>query len=156
MNSRCLIFLISILLATSCDFFSYSKTGKLQAVDTIVDFTRVDVSPAFSKCKNLLDAAKANCFREEIHTRVANSLQEHQFVTDIGIDEEVVIDVLIDAEGKCRLKNITASETITEELPELENLIKSAIEKLPQIQPATKRGIPVVTQYHLPLKIQTK
>lgn len=154
MNIRYAVFLL--LLTTSCDFFSPPKNKNLQTLDTIVDFTKVDVSPAFNRCRSLSEEEKSKCFREEIHERFAKSLQEHSFVIQEGIEEEVLIDLLITAEGNFILKNIRASNNVTQQLPELDSILKSTIEKLPQIQPATKRGIPVVTQYHLPLKIQTK
>ena len=154
MNICYAVFLL--LLITSCDFLSPPKQGNLQAYDTIVDFTKVDVSPAFNRCRSLSEEEKSKCFREEIHERFTNSLQEYLFVIQEGIEEEVLIDLLINAEGKFILKNITASKDVNQQLPELDSILKSTIEKLPQIQPATKRGIPVATQYHLPLKIQTK
>ncbi|RKF04668.1 hypothetical protein C8N26_0053 [Tenacibaculum lutimaris] len=154
MNIRYAVFLL--LLTTSCDFFLPSKKGGFRAFDTIVDFTKVDVSPAFNRCRSLSEEEKSKCFREEIHERFAKSLQEYSFVIQEGIEEEVLIDLLINAEGKFILKNITASKDVNQQLPELDSILKSTIEKLPQIQPATKRGIPVVTQYHLPLKIQTE
>ncbi len=156
MNFRHLVFITSMLFFASCNFLSDSKTNKLQAVDTVVNFTKVDASPAFVKCKNLIDEARTSCFRKEIYVRVASSLQEHSFITEKKIDEEVFVDVLINNEGRFVLKNITVSKNVTEQLPKLDSIIKNTIEKLPQIQPAIKRGIPVATQYQLPLKIQTK
>ncbi len=156
MNFRHHVFIISMLFFASCNFFSRSETNKLQAVDTVVNFTKVDASPAFEKCKNRIDEARTNCFRKEMYVRVANSLQEYSFITEKKIDEEVFVDVLINNEGSFVLKNITASKSVTEQLPKLDSIIKSTIAKLPQIQPAIKRGIPVATQYQLPLKIKTK
>lgn len=155
MNFRLLVFFIIIASSISCDFTSVSKSKKSQAIDTIVDFTRVDVSPAFVKCQKLMDDAKTNCFREEIHNRIASSLQQYPFVTEKGIREEVIINVLIDAKGNFKLKNITTSSNIDEQLPTLDSIIKNAITSLPKIQPAIKRGIPVATQYQLPIKVES-
>lgn len=156
MNSRCVVFLFCALLYSSCDFFSYLKKDNSQVVDTVVDFTKVDEYPAFNKCKDLLDKAKANCFRKEIHKRITTSLQQHNFVTKNSLDEEVLIDILINKEGKFVLTEVTASSVVMTQLPELDSIIKLAIEKLPRIAPATKREIPVVTKYQLPIKIKTE
>lgn len=156
MSFRYVAFLVFALLCSSCDFFSYSKENSAQALDTIVDFTKVDESPSFSKCKNLLKEDRVNCFREEIHKRVTTSLQQYNFVTKNNLNEEVLIDILINKEGKFVLTEVTTSDIVINQLPELDSIIKLAIEKLPRINPATKRGIPVVTKYQLPIKVKTE
>jgi hypothetical protein len=156
MSFRYVAFLLCALLCSSCDFFSYSKKDKGKAVDTIVDFTKVDEFPSFGKCKNLLNEARINCFREEIHKRITEGLQQYNFVTKNSLDEEVLIDVLINKDGKFVLGKVTASDIVTSQLPELDSIIKLTLEKLPIINPATKRGIPVVTKYQLPIKIKTE
>ncbi|MDP2542631.1 MULTISPECIES: hypothetical protein [Tenacibaculum] len=156
MSFRYVAFLICALLCSSCDFFSYPKKNSAQALDTIVDFTKVDISPSFYKCKDLLDEAKANCFRKEIHRRITTKLKQHNFVTKNSLDEEVLIDILINKEGEFVLVELTTPDTVTNQLPELDSIVKLAIEKLPRISPATKRGIPVVTKYQLPIKIKTE
>ncbi|MDX8554367.1 hypothetical protein MK851_12125 [Tenacibaculum sp. 1B UA] len=154
MSFRYVTFLVCALLCFSCDFFSYSKKDSAQVVDTVVDFTKVDESPSFSKCKNLLKEDRVSCFRDEIHKRVTASLKEYNFVTKNSLDEEVLIDILINKEGKFVLGKVTTSDVVINQLPELDSIIKLAIEKLPIISPATKRGIPVVTKYQLPIKIK--
>lgn len=156
MSFRYVAFLLCALLCSSCDFFSYSKKDKGETVDTIVDFTKVDEFPSFDKCKNLFNEARINCFREEIHKRITESLQQYNFVTKNSLDEEVLIDVLINKDGKFVLGKVIASDEVTNQLPELDSIIKLTLEKLPIINPATKRGIPVVTKYQLPIKIKTE
>ncbi|TDQ22877.1 hypothetical protein [Tenacibaculum caenipelagi] len=155
MNIRYVLLLILVLLCTSCDFFSFTNKNKEQAVDTIIDFTKVDVSPAFNKCKNLLNEAKTNCFRKEIHERIADKLQRYNFITHVAVDEEILINVVINPEGNFQLKNIQTSSIIKEQLPDLEKTIQAIINELPKVSPAIKRGVIVTTQYQLPIKIQT-
>ena len=69
---------------------------------------------------------------------------------------DILIDLLIDAEGRFKLKKITASNKINKQLPQLDSVLKSVIKKLPIIIPAFKRGMPVVSQYQLPIKIAIK
>ncbi|CAM1360684.1 conserved exported hypothetical protein [Tenacibaculum sediminilitoris] len=154
MSFRYVAFLLCALLCSSCDFFSYLKKENGKAVDTVVDFTKVDEFPSFSKCKNLLNEARINCFREEIYKRITESLQEYNFVTKNSLDEEVLIDVLINKDGKFVLGKVTASDIVTSQLPELDSIIRLVVEKLPRVSPAMKRGIPVTIKYKLPVKIE--
>ncbi|WGH77032.1 hypothetical protein P8625_07825 [Tenacibaculum tangerinum] len=132
------------------------KKGERRAdADNVVNFTKVDVSPSFTSCINLPVQEKDACFREEIHKRIATSLQQYNFTTATNLNEEVVIKLLINKKGKFLVEKIIASKTIDSQLPALDSIIKLTIAKLPTVQPAMKRGVPVTTQYQLPITIKT-
>lgn len=156
MRFRYVFFFLSIFVCTSCNYLSVEQKDKKQVVDTIIDFTRVDVSPSFDNCKNLLDKAKTNCFRKELQKRITSNLEAHHFTTENFIDEVVLIDVLINSKGKFELLNISSTENIKSELPKLDSLLQKSIKDLPRISPGIKRGIPVNTQYQLPVRILTE
>ncbi|WBX76211.1 hypothetical protein PG911_16535 [Tenacibaculum ovolyticum] len=147
-------FLIISLLFLSCD--SFFKEPKKHVVNTVIDYSKVDVSPSFKICKDLPVKEKATCFRKEINKRVQESLIMHNFRTEEFINETILIDLLINVEGRFKLKKITASNKINKQLPQLDSVLKNVIKKLPIIIPAFKRGIPVVSQYQLPIKIAIK
>ena len=148
------IFFIVIFTSLSCSFLS--EDDKNQNLNAIVDYTKVDVSPTIKICKNLQLKKNSVCFSEEIHKRIKASLRTYNFVTEQAINEVVLIDLLIDNKGNFKLKKITASVVIKNQLPKLESVLRSAIKKLPRITPAFKRGIPVTTQYQLPLKVEVE
>lgn len=101
-----------------------------------------------------MNEAKTNCFRKEIQQRITKELQLYNFVSKKLIDEVVLIDLQINRRGEFELKNISFSKNIKEHLPKLDSVIKKSIKKLPIITPGFKRGIPVSTQYELPIRIQ--
>ncbi|WBX70776.1 hypothetical protein [Tenacibaculum retecalamus] len=96
------------------------------------------------------------CFSEEINKRIQATLITYNFVAEEDISEVILIDLLIDNKGNFRLKKITASIAIKNQFPKLDSAIRNAIKKLPRITPAFKRGVPVITQYQLPIKIVAK
>lgn len=156
MNIRYVVFLTFTFLFVGCEFFLSEKKDSDKNFDTVVDFTHVDVSPVFENCKELSDSEKATCFREEIHSRIASSLQEYQFVSEENINELVVIDLLIDTNGNCILKKINTNDEIINQFPQLKDAITFAVESLPKVIPAKKQDISVATQYTLPIKITAK
>ncbi|CAM1351697.1 hypothetical protein [Tenacibaculum insulae] len=138
--------------------FSCTKSLKKEERNTLnpeINYTEVDVSPTFYKCKKLPDSAKLNCFKLEIRSRLQNPLLTCNFITEKEINETVLIDLLIDNKGFFKLKKIKSSTKIKQYLPKLDSVLKNTIKNLPKITPAFKRGIPVTTQYQLPLKIKT-
>lgn len=156
MTNRISIYFFLLLLNTSCSYFSTDTSSDIQQLDTIVDFTKVDVSPSFKVCDNLIDEAKNKCFRANMHQQITKSLRKVKFATKKKIDEEIQVILQIDKGGKITLQEIQASDFLKEELPDLLPLLNKTIKKLPTLKPATKRGIPVNTHYTLPVRIQTK
>lgn len=138
----------------SCTFFCSNPRQHIQKLDTIVDFTKVDTSPSFKDCDSLIDEDKTSCFRTRIHKELANSLAKCSIKSNEQLDEIINVDLLIDIEGKVSLHNVYASEVIQQEIPTLDSLINISVSQLPKLRPANKRGIPVSTQYQLPIRIQ--
>ena len=154
---RVFLFLILIIFLTSCDKLSFSKNKNTQVIDTIVDFTSVDFYPSFKVCDSLINKVeKSDCFRNTIHQKVGEELQKHTLEIKDSIDEVVIVDLLINAKGEIVFKNLKSSENIKNQLPELDSLIQLSVNKLPKIYPAIKRGIPVLTEYQLPIRILLK
>ena len=82
---RIFTFIILLFFITSCDKLSFLKSEKIQALDTIVNFSSVDTSPSFKECDSIIDKhQKSNCFRTTIHQKIGAELQKHQFIKKIN------------------------------------------------------------------------
>lgn len=154
---RVFSFLLLLFLITSCDKFSFSKNKDIQVLDTIVNFSSVDTSPSFKICDSIIDKRrKSDCFRTTIHQKIGVELQQHEFSIKHSISEIVYVDVLINSKGKIILETIESSDDIKTQLPKLAAILKLSVDRIPDIYPAIKRGIPVTTKYRLPIKIELK
>ena len=151
---RVFSFLILLIFITSCDKFSFSKNKEIQTLDTIVDYTAVDLSPSFPVCDSIIDKTeKSNCFRNTIHKKIGEELQKHTLTSQDAIDETVFVDLLINVEGKFILQEISSSENIKKQLPKLDSILQLSVDNLPKIFPAIKKRFPVATKYRLPIRI---
>ena len=154
---RIFTFIILLFFITSCDKMSFLKSEKIQALDTIVNFSSVDTSPSFKECDSIIDKhQKSNCFRTTIHQKIGAELQKHQFIIRDSISEIVYVDLLINSKGKIVIEAMASSEEIRIQLPELDSVLRISVDKIPNVYAAIKRGIPVTTKYRLPIKIQLK
>ncbi|WP_405606701.1 hypothetical protein [Polaribacter sp. Asnod1-A03] len=148
-------FLVLLIFITSCDKLSFTKKSENNVLDTIVDFSSVDVFPSFKNCDSIIDKQdKATCFRATIHQKIGEELQQYTFTIKDSIDEVVYVDLIINSDGLFILDSTQYSENIKKELPKLDSLLKVSVQNLPKIYPAIKRGIPVTTKYRLPIRIQ--
>ena len=120
-----------------------------------VDYTSVDVSPSFKVCDALIDKVKKNtCFRNTIREEIAKSLSKYSIKVKQPLDETITVTIIIKSNKEVKLMNIDASETLIKEIPVLYEMIEKSIADLPNVYPAIIRGIPVTTQYKLPIKIK--
>lgn len=149
------LFLLLICCA-SCKFFSADAGNNQQQIDTIINFNKVDASPFFEECKDQIDEARTDCFRTTIHSKIAEKLADFSLEVKDSINEVVTVELTISSKGKIALQEIKSSETIQQELPKLDSLLQISVDELPTIYAASKQGIPVTTQYSLPIKIQLK
>ena len=148
------LFLV-LLTCTSCDFFKLKKPLQLQELDTSIDFSSVDASPTFENCVDFIDkTAKSNCFRITISTRLSKSLASYGFEVLHPIEEQIQVVLLIDAQGKITVKRIVSSDAVRASIQKLDSFIVLSVANLPTLFPALKRGIPVATQYQIPIEIR--
>ena len=151
---RAFFVLILVLLFTSCDKIPFLKKQEIPQLDTIVDFTSVDLSPSFSICDSLVDKSKkSDCFRNTIHQKIGEELQQFSLKSSDSINETVILDLIINSKGKISFDNLETSSALKSQFPELDSLLEVSISNLPKIYPAIKRGIPVTTKYQLPIQI---
>lgn len=147
---------LCLLFMVSCSYFeNSSKIEQIQEVDTIIDFNTVDAFPLFPKCKDVPSREKQQiCFQLEIAQHVYASLKEYQLNTKGVVNDTVFVKLKIDTLGKTSLSNIQISLKTKELLPEFDSILKISLLKLPTLQPAIKRNIPVNVEFTLPIVLK--
>lgn len=153
-----LVFLLSLIaLIQSCQFFPIGTNSTIENVETIIDFSSVDVSPSFAICDSLLEKeAKIACFRTNIHEHLFKSLSAQHIVALNSISEIIQVHLEIDKNGLVSLQSIQATNEFKQSIPSIDSLIQVSLKSLPALFPAIKRGIPVTTHYQLPIQITVK
>ncbi len=154
---RVFFFLMLMIFFTSCDKFPFAKKQPSKVIDTIVDFTAVDTSPSFSECDSIIDKIKkSDCFRTTIHQKISKELKKYPLAIKHTINETVLVDLMIKADGKITFEGLKSSEKIKNELPNLDSIIQVSVNKLPNVFPAIKQRYKVNTKYQLPIRIYLK
>lgn len=139
----------------SCDAFLNSKKEKQIPEKNVIDFSKVDVSPTFYNCKNASVLQKRTCFRNRISKIITNVLTSKDLNLSNSINEKIEVELLINKSGKVSINNIYSSDSIIENLPVLDSLIRVSVNKIPKLVPAYKNNLAVTTQYTLPIVLKT-
>ena len=157
---RLIIFISIIMVTNSCDFISPKKTTliKTTLADSTIDFNDVDVYPLFMDCNNCDTSEKQNlCFEMELIRRLQKLTSKKVLDASGKVNDTVLVDILVNTQGKISVVKIHQNENVAEQLPELDNLLYKSIASLPAaVQPSLKRGIPVNSMFKLPILVSVK
>lgn len=148
------------MVTYSCDFISPNKTTlrNTALLDTIIDYNDVDVYPLFLDCNNCDSSEKQNlCFEMELIRRLKKITSNTPLGASGKVNDTVMVDVLVDTEGKISIVKIHKDPEIEKYVPELDSLLIESFAVLPAtVQPSLKRGIPVNSMFKLPILISAK
>ncbi len=152
-------FVFLLLLATSCQFFETEKVSSeeiyKEEIKTI-DWKDVDRYPSFSNCKNSLEKPEQkDCFINTISSHLYQSINHEKMVAVREVYDTIKVNFEVGSDGKLTILEIKMDTLLQKEFPNLEKWIFQSIDSLQPVAPAYKRGIPVKTQFTLPVIIQT-
>ena len=117
-----------------------------------IDWSKVDDYPTYASCDTIKDAEKSKwCFFERFDFEVLRLLKNDSLVRLSTIDT-VQFKVLITSKSELKFETEMVNEKL---LPKwmLDSIMMKNAKQFSKIQPATKRGVPVTTQFRLDLKI---
>ena len=158
---RPLFAIIFVFIFTSCDFFSIEKMSmknSMNSMDTIVDFSTIDLYPVFQKCESLDgEINHESCFGDELIAQLEEQILIEKVKGPETFYDTIYIDLLVDKQNKIKVIKINSSTILKEKIPKLDSVLLASVDQLPMLsQPAFKRGIPVRSQFKLPVLIRTK
>ena len=148
-----LVFILGFCLI-SCDFFQKKKIDRSQLIDTIIDFNSVDMFPLFPDCEGIPSQEKQRvCTQIKLSEHLYSSLHAAKIVTLRRVNDTVYLKLNVNELGKVSLVNIKASTELIQKIPKMDSLILNGVQKLPNLKPAIKRGIPVATEFTLSIVV---
>ena len=146
MLKRILLIVFLSSLFFSCQWFQSEKV--------LIDFNEVDEYPFYPGCDSLvLSTYKKNCFEEAVVSHLSSYLEKQEFKTAMDINDAIIVHLEIDKNGQASLHEIETSSVILEHLPQLDSLLRVAINNLPKMQAAQKKGLSVNSRYMIPIYI---
>lgn len=156
-KSFLLIFLL--LLVTSCQFFETEKVSSENVYKKemeAIDWKDVDSYPSFSNCENTLEKPEQKeCFINTISSHLYKSISHEGMIATREVYDTVKVNFEVSSSGQLSILEIKMDTVLQKEFPDLEIWLLQSIDSLQPVAPAYKRGIPVKTQFTLPVVIKT-
>ncbi|WP_233131731.1 hypothetical protein [Robiginitalea sediminis] len=156
---RTVVIMMALGLMGSCQWFASSEARTRERVArelNAIDWNRVDQFPLFDTCDELAEKQeKRRCFEQTLVMHLTMTLQDFEFRSEGALKDTLYIDFIIDNQGGISVLSIENLPELERENPQFEGIISRSLKSLPRLQPALKQGIPVATQYRLPLILST-
>lgn len=145
------IFLLGVSLV-SCEFFKKKELVTETAIDTVIDYSTIDIFPLYPDCGSIEnEEEQRDCTSLAISEYISDYLSDNEMVVSFDIDEVVEVKINVDYDGELLFMGINASDDVLEELPMLRGQLKECISEMPLLKPAIKRGIPVAVELTIPI-----
>ncbi len=152
--------IIFLLALAGCKNFETQKLSSKELVDQElkqIDWKEVDRYPTFVVCQDYNSQEEvARCFAKVISEEIYKNLQQREINFKDSITEKAWLFISISEEGKTQLDSLQQSAKLQESLPNLKDWLQVAVRDLPKVYPAQKRGIPVATNFRLPIRFETE
>lgn len=151
---------IFLLASFSCEYF---EKQKLSSEEILSEETRelnwqdVDRYPAFEECRELMESnAAKSCFGSKVSRYFYAYFEAKQPVVTRSLDDTLYLHLRISEKGIPAIDSMEIDSLVMQELPEIRSWLRQSIDSLPKIYPASKRGIPVVTRFTMPVIIKAE
>ena len=157
------IILITVVLSfffDSCQYFEKqvpSKEELLQKELQTINWNEVDEFPTISECEKIDDEAlRKQCFFEYLTQIIQEKLSADTLAILYPELDTIEVKVTVFPNATMQFEPQFPKDSVAYDTVKIDSLLKVRLIDLPKVNPALKRGIPVKTQFTLPviLKIE--
>jgi len=157
---RKFLLVLILCLFASCSLFESKdkKTQKLVEKELQqIDWSDVDDYPLFDDCDETVSKVlQKSCFEKKLVAHLSTDLQEFELTSETEIEDVVFLDFKIENDGNVTIVNIENKEIFGSQMKKFEDKIVESLKRLPRIEPALKRGIPVKAKFRIPIFLNSK
>ena len=148
-------FILLLICGTSCDYFRKpvpSKEILLQKELKSIDWNQVDQYPSIVECENIEDKTqRQQCFFEYLTSVIQQKLSQDTLPFH-GIDiDTIIVKVTVFPDATIDFEPQFPQDSVAYDKIKIDSLLTEKLKNFPRINPALKRGIPVKTQFILPV-----
>ena len=142
-----LVWSFIVIMIVSCDSINMSVPDS--EIESASSWSINDQPPSFPECENLKNNQHLDCFRNIIEIEINNFLSDKVFPLD---SNQYILTLKIDTLGKFSLDKLNPSNELDNTSV---NLIKSAVDNIPNALPAIKTNVGefVEVTFNLPFKL---
>lgn len=145
-----------ICLAAACDRVvkPVSESELLERELQSIDWKKVDELPSIATCDSITDKqARQQCFFDVLSATIQEKLNSDTLKTAHQPTDTLMVLVTINPDATVEFEPQSSPDSTAYPI-NLDSILHARLDDFPKVKPAIKRGIPVKTQFVLPVVIQ--
>ncbi|WP_333694637.1 hypothetical protein [Flavobacterium sp.] len=148
------VFILFFFLV-SCQYFEKpipSEEELLQKKLKQINWNEVTVYPSVAQCDSILDKEiQKTCFFEYLSEVIHKKLKPDSLSSEGKIIDTIQVRITVFPDSRISFEPLFPEKETSYNKPKTDSILKARLVNFPKIEPAQKEGIPVKTQFILPL-----
>jgi uncharacterized protein YqgQ len=156
--NKILSFFSLLLLFGSCQYFDKrvpSEEELLQKRLQEINWKEVTVYPSVASCDSILDKEqKKECFFTFMTALIQQKISSDSISPRARIIDTIQVRITVSASSELTFEPLFKSDSLPYSKIKIDSLIQMRLTNFPKIEPAQKEGIPVKTEFILPVVLK--
>jgi hypothetical protein len=158
MKKAIALFLVS--LCFSCQYFEKKVPNEKELLEKQlkeINWNEVDEYPSVADCEKLTDVTqRKQCFFEFLTTTIQQKLAVDTLSTMFPKLDTIEVKVTVFPNSTMEFEPQFPKDSVAYDTIKIDSILHVRLVDFPKVNPAIKRGIPVKTQFVLPVIIKTE
>jgi hypothetical protein len=150
--------LLLLTLCFSCQYLEKKVPSEQELLDQQmqeINWKEVDEYPSVGDCEKLTDATqRKQCFFDFITATIEQKLAIDTLATMFPKLDTIEVRVTVLPDATLEFKPEFPKDSVAYDTIKIDSILKARLVDFPKVNPALKRGIPVKTQFMLPVIIK--
>ncbi|WP_379774492.1 hypothetical protein [Flavobacterium sp. GCM10022190] len=153
-------FFLVFMICTSCQYFEKqvpSEKELLQKELKAINWKEVDEYPSFTDCDKLTDKKqRQQCFFEFLSQLIQEKLEIDTLSVLYPELDTIEVKVTVFPDSRMQFEPHFPKDSVAYDTIKIDSILHARLVNFPKVNPALKQGIPVKTQFILPVIIKVE
>ncbi|MDI1317727.1 hypothetical protein [Flavobacterium sp.] len=149
-----------LLILQSCQYFDKQVPDEKELLDKQlkeINWNEVDEYPSFADCEKLANAdQRKQCFFEFLAATIEQKLAVDTLATLFPRLDTIEVKVTVFPNASMQFEPQFPKDSVAYDTIKIDSILHARLIDFPKVNPAIKRGIPVKTQFTLPVIIKSE
>lgn len=149
-----------LVLFQSCQYFEKQIPNEQELLDKElkqIDWNEVDEYPSIADCEKLSDAAqRKQCFFEYLTAEIQQKLNVDTLSILFPKLDTIEVKVTVFPNATMEFEPQFPKDSVAYDTIKIDSILHARLIDFPKVNPAIKRGIPVKTQFVLPVIVKSE
>ncbi len=149
-----------LILFQSCQYFEKKVPNEKELLDKQIkeiNWNEVDEYPSVTDCEKLTDSnQRKQCFFEFLTATIQHKLAVDTLSTLFPKLDTIAVKVTVFPNSNMEFEPQFPKDSVAYDTIKIDSILRVRLVDFPKVKPAIKRGIPVKTQFVLPVIIKSE